>query len=112
MQGCVLVPTLFGIFFSRMLHFAFRESEEGVDLLTKCDGKLFNLSHMKAKTKVRTALIREMLFADDAALTSHTKDLQRLTDKSAHACRELRLTSSIMKTNVMAKLSKRVWSNN
>lgn len=66
-QGCVLVPTLFGIFFSLLLNF--KESEEDVHLHTRSDGKLFNLSCLKAKTKVRTVLIREMLCADDATLT-------------------------------------------
>ena len=103
-QGCVLVPTLFGIFFSLMLKFAFGESEEGIHLHTRSDGKLFNLSHLGAKTKVRTVLIREMLFADDAALASHTEEvLQRLMDRFAHACKQFGLTISIKKTNVMGQ---------
>ena len=73
-QGCVLAPTLFGIFFSLLLRFAFSRSEDGVHLHTRSDGKLFNLSRLKAKTKIRTVLIRKMLFADDAALSSHTED--------------------------------------
>lgn len=103
-QGCVLVPTLFGIFFSLLLSFAFRHSEEGVHLHTRSDGKLFNLSRLKAKTKVRTVLIREMLFADDAALTSRTEeDLQRLINQFAHACREFGLPISIERTKVMGQ---------
>ena len=72
-QGCVLAPTLFGIFFSLLLNFAFQHSDEGVYLHTRIDAKLFNLSRLKAKAKVRTVLLREMLFADDAALTSQLK---------------------------------------
>ncbi len=41
-QGCVLAPTLFGIFFSLLPNFAFKDSEEGVHLQTRSDGKLFN----------------------------------------------------------------------
>ena len=103
-QGCVLAPTLFGIFFSMLLNFAFGGSEEGIHLHTRSDGKLFNLSRLKAKTKVRKVLIREMLFADDAALTSHTEEgLQHLMDRFAHACKEFGLTISIKKTNVMGQ---------
>ena len=103
-QGCVLAPTLFGIFFSLMLKFAFGESEEGIYLHTRSDGKLFNLSRLRAKTKVRTVLIREMLFADDAALASHTEEvLQRLMDRFANACKQFGLTISVKKTNVMGQ---------
>ena len=103
-QGCVLAPTLFGIFFSLLLKFAFERSIKGVHLHTRSDGKLFNLARLRAKTKVRTVLIREMLFADDAALSSHTEeDLQRLMDRFSHACREFGLTISIKKTNVMGQ---------
>ncbi|RXN06695.1 cytoplasmic phosphatidylinositol transfer 1-like protein [Labeo rohita] len=98
---CVLVPTLFGIFFSLLLNFAFKDSEESVHLHTRSDGKLFNLSRLKAKKKVCTVHIREMLFADDTALTSHTEeDLQSLMDRFAHACKEFGLTISIKKTHV------------
>ena len=33
-QGCVLVPTLFGIFFSMLLQYAFQEFSEGVYIYT------------------------------------------------------------------------------
>lgn len=103
-QGCVLAPTLFGIFFSLLLNFAFRESTEGVHLHTRSDGKLFNLARLRAKTKVRTVLIRELLFADDAALSTHTAEaLQQLLDRFSYACKEFGLTISIKKTNVMAQ---------
>ncbi|KAI8510155.1 hypothetical protein Bbelb_125830 [Branchiostoma belcheri] len=103
-QGCVLAPTLFGIFFSLLLTFAFHRSEDGVYLHTRSDGRLFNLARLRAKTKVRKVLIREMLFADDAALTAHTEPaLQRLMDRFSHACNEFALTISIKKTQVMVQ---------
>ena len=43
-QGCVMAPTLFGIFFALMLKNAFGNATEGIHLYTKKDGKLFNLS--------------------------------------------------------------------
>ncbi len=68
-QGCVLAPTLFGIFFSMLLQYAFKDCHEGVYIHTRTGGKLFNIARLRAKTKVTEVLIHEMLFADDAALT-------------------------------------------
>ena len=45
--GCVLAPTLFGIFFSTLLHYAFQDSQEGVFLHTRSFGKLFNLARLR-----------------------------------------------------------------
>ena len=69
-QGCVLAPTLFGIFFSITLKHVFGTSNEGVFLHTRSDGWLFKLAKLRAKTKRRKKIIRDMLFADDAALVN------------------------------------------
>ena len=101
-QGCVLAPTLFGIFFSMLLRSAFKDSSEGVYLHTRSDGSMFNLARLRAKTKRREVLIRELLFADDAALTSHTQEgLQSMLNSFSSACKEFGLTISIKKTQVM-----------
>ena len=101
-QGCVLAPTLFGIFFSMVLKSAFRDCDEGVHVRTRTDGKLFNNSRIRAKTKVRKILIREMLFADDAALISQSEDgLQELVNRLSIACEHFGLTISLKKTNIM-----------
>ena len=103
-QGCVLVLTLFGILFSLLLRHAFSESEEGIYLHTRSDGSLFNLARPRAKTKVRKVLVREMLFADDAAITAHTETaLQELINCFAHACSQFGLTISIKKTNILGQ---------
>jgi hypothetical protein len=103
-QGCVLAPTLFGIFFAVLLKYAFGTSTEGIYLHTRSDGRLFNLARLKAMSKVRKATIRDMLFADDAAIVTHTEaELQRLMDRFAKACDEFGLTISLKKTNVMAQ---------
>ena len=70
-QGCVLAPTLFGVFFSLILKHAFGTTEESIYLHTRTDGKLFNPSRMKAKTKVEKTIMKDMLFADDAAVAAH-----------------------------------------
>ena len=103
-QGCVLAPTLFGIFFSMLLFHAFKDNEDGIYLHTRSDGKLYNLARLRAKTKVRHVTIREVLFADDAAMATHTEEaLQRLIDRFALACDDFGLTISIKKTEVMGQ---------
>ena len=103
-QGCVLAPILFGIFFSLLLPYAFDSSSDDIYLHTRSDGMLFNLARLRAKTKVTEVYVREMLFADDAALTSHSGEaLQRLVNRFAHACREFGLTISQKKTNAIAR---------
>ncbi|XP_076069792.1 uncharacterized protein LOC143041672 [Oratosquilla oratoria] len=100
MRAC---STLFGTF-SLLLSYAFKQLEDGVYLHTRNDGSLFNRARLLAKSKVRKVLIREMLFADDAALTAHTEEvLQRLINCFVHACKEFALTISIKKTNAMVQ---------
>ena len=56
----------------------------------------------QTQTKVRNVLIRDMLFADDAAVASHTQEeLQSLMDCFSQACKDFGLTISLKKTNVM-----------
>ncbi|KAI2649254.1 RNA-directed DNA polymerase from mobile element jockey [Labeo rohita] len=89
-QGCVLMPTLFSIFFSVLQQYVFKDCSEA-------DDKLFNIAHIRV-------LIREMLFADDEALTSHSEDdLQQLFSRFSYACKEFGLTISLKKTKVMAQ---------
>ena len=103
-QGCVLAPTLFGIFFSALLHHAFGDDldEDSVYLYTRADGQLFSLARLRAKTKRQRVLVRELLFADDAAFVSHgTAGLQRLMDKFSSACDQFSLVISVKKTVVL-----------
>ena len=103
-QGCVLAPTLFGIFFALLLRHAFGTAQEGIYLQTRSDGNLFNLAHLKARTKVRKALIRDMLFADDAAVMTHTqRELQLLMDCFSQACKDFGLIISLKKTNILGQ---------
>ena len=87
-----------------LLKHAFNSSDDGVYISTRSDGKLFNLSRLRAKTKVRRVLIHEMLFADDAALVAHTEEaLQRMINSFSQASKDFGLTISLKKTNIMAQ---------
>ena len=103
-QGCVLAPTLFGIFFALLLRHTFGTASEGICLRTRSDSRLLNLGHLRAKTKVREALIRGMLFADNAAVMTHTQqELQALIDCFSQACKDFGLTISLKGTNVLGQ---------
>jgi len=67
-QGCVLAPTLFGVFFSLLMKHAFGSSNDGVFVHSRSDGCLFNLACLRSESKVNKVLIRDLLFADDAAI--------------------------------------------
>ena len=80
-QGCVLAPTLSGIFFAVMVKHAFGTATEGVCLQTRSNGKLFNLFRLRAKTKVHLKCMQDFLFADDASVIAHSaEDVQQLID--------------------------------
>ena len=72
-QGCVLTPTLFSMVFAAMLHDASQDNDDGIQLKYRTHGGVFNLRRLKAKTKVKVATLRELLFADDCALNSNTE---------------------------------------
>ena len=103
-QGCVLAPTLFSIFFSMMLRQATEDlnDDDGIYIRYRLDGNLFNLRRLQAHTKTQEQLIRDLLFADDAALVAHTeRALQRLTSCFAEAAQLFGLEISLKKTEVL-----------
>ena len=67
-QGRVLAPTLFSIIFSAMLSEAFRDADDGITIRYRMDGKLLNLWRLQAKSKMKEATVRDLLFADDLLL--------------------------------------------
>ena len=87
-----------------MLKHAFGNATEGIYLRTRSDGKLFNVSRLKAKTRVREVCLRDFLFADDAAVITHTEEeLQRPMQSFTVTCEDFGLTVSLSKTQVMGQ---------
>ena len=56
-----------------MLFDAFNDSDNGIDIRYLTDSSVFNLRRLQAKTKVKTDIVNEFLFADDCALNATTK---------------------------------------
>ena len=53
--------------------------------------------------------VRDLLFADDAAITTHTQEeLQRLLDRFSDACRHFGLTISLAKRQVVGQDIKKI----
>ncbi|KAI8487404.1 hypothetical protein Bbelb_348730 [Branchiostoma belcheri] len=99
-----MAPTLFSIYFAVLLRYAFKGNQDGVYIRSRTDGSLFNLARLRARSKTVESLCRELLFADDAALTAHKESaLQGLLDSLARACDLFCLTISVKKTEVMGQ---------
>ena len=101
-QGCVLAPSLFGIYLTAVIQEALGNNNRGIYIRYRSDGKLFNLSRLRANTKVRRELVKELMFADDCAIAAHTEqDIQDLTDSFDSATSRYGLAISIKKTEVL-----------
>ena len=101
-QGCVLTPTLFSMTFLAMLADAFHDSDPGIDIRYRTDGKLFSMRRLQAKTKIHVDRLREFLFADDCALNAGNEaDMQRSMDLISTSSNNFGLSISTKKTKVM-----------
>ncbi|KAI8490993.1 hypothetical protein Bbelb_314120 [Branchiostoma belcheri] len=76
--------------------------EDGIYIKYRTDGSPFNLWRHQAHTKTLEQLIRELLFAYDAALVAHTEfAMQRVTSCFAEASELFGLEVSLKKTEVL-----------
>ena len=100
--GLCSSPTLFSMVFAALLHDASHYNDDGIQLKYRTDGGVFNLRRLKAKTKVKVATLRELLFADDCALNSNTEEeMQQCVNHFSRACDNFGFTISTKKTEVM-----------
>nr|VZI00676.1 unnamed protein product [Spirometra erinaceieuropaei] len=101
-QGCVLAPTLFSLMFSAMLMDAYRDERPGIRIAYRTDGHLLNRRRMNFQSRVSTATVHELLFADDCALNSTSEvEMQRSMDLFSAACENFGLVINTQKTVVM-----------
>ena len=101
-QGNIPAPTLFSIYLSAILWFAFHDSNLSVMIRFRTTGKVFDLRRFNSKSKTSDCLLRELLYADDADLVAHSvEDMQDIRDRFANACKCFGLTISLDKTKVM-----------
>ena len=80
-QGYVIAPTLFTIYLCAILFLVRNRLPRVVEMYYRLDGRLFNLSRDKAKTKVTKTAIVDLRYADDCAILEHTaEELQTSLD--------------------------------
>ena len=78
------------------------DDDGAVYIRYRFDGSLFNLKILHAHTKTLEQLFRDLLFADDTALITHTEiALQHLTFCFAEGAQLFRLKVSLKKTEVL-----------
>ncbi len=101
-QGCVIAPTLFAIFIAAIFPLIGKELPQGIPIMYRTDGRLFNLNRFKAKSKVNCTTITELQYADDNVIAAHsTEDLQGILNAFAKACRALGLKLNMKNTKVL-----------
>ncbi|VDL91014.1 unnamed protein product [Schistocephalus solidus] len=101
-QGSVLAPTLFSLMFSAMLVYAYHDEQPGIRIAYRTSGHLLNSRRMQATTRMSSATVHDLLFADDCALNMVTKeDMQRSMDLFSPGWANFGLTISKAKTVVI-----------
>lgn len=95
-QGDIAAPTLFSLYLTAVLWYGFHDCDMGVYIRFRTTGKVFNLRRFQAKTLVSDGLVRELLYADDADLVTHSPvDMQLVIDLFTNACTCFELTALI-----------------
>ena len=101
-QGCVLAPTMFTLFLASVLEVSNRDTTNGVYITTRSDGRLFNVSRLKAKTKVQQLCVRGLLYADYTGFVSYSEvDLQTILDRFTAVSASFGLSVNVRKTDVL-----------
>ena len=105
-QGCVLAPVLFNVYLVAVSMLALagerRPDLGGVSLRYRFGGGAFNLRRLKARTRVSHSVVRDLQYADDAAIVcSNAEELQRELNAQDSAYTRMGLRMNARKTEVM-----------
>ena len=85
-----------------MLLVAFQNCDIGIPVQFRTDRSIFNLRRIQAHTKTFAAQVRDLLYADDCALTAHAQaDDQRLFNRFRDTAIRFGLTITLKKTEVL-----------
>ena len=104
-QGCVLAPLLFNVFLLAVSLLAANEADNplpGVVLRYRLDGGAFNQRRLAARTKVSYTTLRDLQYADDAAIVSSSPaELQTEMSRTSCQLERMGLIMNKTKTEVM-----------
>ncbi len=105
-QGCALATTLFCLIFSVMLTYDFRQTSPSIPIRYRYDWKIFRLRRLRAVTKLKESVNRDLLFADGCALNAtkggptKSQEMQHDMEELSSACDNYYPTISTRKTEI------------
>ena len=101
-QGCFIAPTLFTIYLFAILFLVHDLLPCGAEVDYRLDGRLFNLSRLKAKTKVTKAAVIDLQYAYECTILAHTaEELQTSLDLLTEAYQGIGLSINMMSWTAM-----------
>ena len=96
-QGRIVCPTLLNLVYATMFSEATKNFQCIVYIRFCTSGKLFNLSRLRASTKVFEKVLHEFPYADDCALEAHSQqDIQLITDRFAEAAKPYGILTNLL----------------
>ena len=104
-QGCVIAPVIFNLFVAAVMISAKQRLDptDGVKLIHRMDGNLFNLRRLQARTLVTHESVLELQYADDAAFVECSAEgLQANLDVVVECYQGAGLVINTGKTEAMA----------
>ena len=110
-QGCVLAPVLFNVFLLAVTLLSTRSAESrgrsaGIRVRYRCDGGAFRLARLKARGRTQQMVVRDLQYADDAAILARdSRELQEELALTDAQYGRLGLEMNTSKTEVMHRVA-------